>query len=33
MVKLPSRAGGLPVSVGSETEISWGERECHFIPA
>jgi spermidine/putrescine transport system ATP-binding protein len=33
MVKLPSRAGGLPVAVGSETEISWGERECHFIPA
>jgi spermidine/putrescine transport system ATP-binding protein len=33
MVKLPSRASGLPVAVGSETEITWGERECHFIPA
>jgi spermidine/putrescine transport system ATP-binding protein len=33
MVKLPSRASGLPVAVGSETDITWGERECHFIPA
>jgi spermidine/putrescine transport system ATP-binding protein len=31
MVKLPSRAAGLPVAVGSETEVSWGERECHFV--
>ena len=32
MVKLPSRAAGLPVAVGSETEVSWSERECHFVP-
>ncbi|HZP20221.1 MAG TPA: ABC transporter ATP-binding protein [Bauldia sp.] len=33
MVKLPSRASGLPVAPGSETEASWSERECHFVPA
>ena len=33
LVKLPSRASGVPVAVGSETEISWSERECHFVAA
>jgi spermidine/putrescine transport system ATP-binding protein len=31
MIKLPSRAAGLPVAVGSDTEVSWSERECHFV--
>ncbi|MEO8667161.1 MAG: ABC transporter ATP-binding protein [Bauldia sp.] len=33
MIKLPSRAAGLPVAVGGEAEVSWSERECHFVPA
>jgi len=32
MIKLPSRAAGLPVEVGGETEVSWSDRECHFVP-
>jgi spermidine/putrescine transport system ATP-binding protein len=32
MIKLPSRADGLPVEVGGETEVSWSDRECHFVP-
>ena len=31
LVKLPSRASGLPFGVGSETEISWSDRECHLV--
>ncbi len=33
MVKLASRASGLPVAAGSEIDASWSERECHFVPA
>ena len=32
MVKLPSRAAGIPLAVGSETEIGWSDRECHVVP-
>ena len=32
MIKLPSRAAGLPVVIGSDTQVSWSERECHFVP-
>jgi spermidine/putrescine transport system ATP-binding protein len=31
LVKLASRASGLPFAVGGETEISWNERECHLV--
>ncbi|MCB1495512.1 MAG: ABC transporter ATP-binding protein [Bauldia sp.] len=33
MVKLPSRAGGIPLAVGDETEIGWSDRECHVVTA
>jgi spermidine/putrescine transport system ATP-binding protein len=33
LVKLPSRAAGIPLAVGSETDASWSESECHFVPA
>ena len=33
MVKLPSRASGIPLAVGSETEIGWSDRECHVVTA
>jgi ABC-type Fe3+/spermidine/putrescine transport system ATPase subunit len=31
LIKLPSRAAGLPFEVGSATEISWSDRECHLV--
>ena len=31
MVKLPSRATGFPLGIGSETVVSWSERECHLV--
>ena len=31
MVKLPSRASGFPLGIGSETVVSWSERECHLV--
>lgn len=33
MVKLPSRASGLPFAAGSEMEIGWSDRECHLVAA
>jgi hypothetical protein len=33
MIKLPSRAGGMPVTVGTETEIGWSDEECHIVLA
>jgi hypothetical protein len=33
MVKLTSRAAGVALTPGSDTEISWSERECHLVPA
>ena len=33
MVKLASRATGLPLAEGGETEIGWSERECHVVTA
>jgi spermidine/putrescine transport system ATP-binding protein len=33
LVKLPSRAAGIPLATGSETDASWSESECHFVPA
>jgi len=31
MVKLSSRAGGLPLAEGGETEIGWSDDECHLV--
>jgi spermidine/putrescine transport system ATP-binding protein len=31
MIKLPSRAAGIPLAVGSETEIGWRDEECHLV--
>jgi spermidine/putrescine transport system ATP-binding protein len=31
MVKLASRASGIPLAVGSETEIGWNDSECHVV--
>jgi spermidine/putrescine transport system ATP-binding protein len=33
LVKLPSRATGIPLAVGSEATASWSDGECHFVPA
>jgi hypothetical protein len=33
MVKVASRAGGLPVGEGAETEVGFSERECHVVTA
>jgi spermidine/putrescine transport system ATP-binding protein len=33
MVKLPSRADGIPLAVGDETEVGWSDRECHVVTA
>ncbi|MEX2650385.1 MAG: ABC transporter ATP-binding protein [Alphaproteobacteria bacterium] len=33
MVKLTSRAAGVALAPGSDTEIGWSERECHLVPA
>ncbi len=32
LIKLPSRAAGIPLAVGSETDVSWSDSECHFVP-
>ena len=31
MVKLASRAGGLPLTVGSEVELGWGAGDCQVV--
>ncbi len=33
MVKLPSRASGIRLAVGRETEVGWSAEECHVVTA
>ncbi|MCB1487837.1 MAG: ABC transporter ATP-binding protein [Bauldia sp.] len=33
MLKLPSRAEGIPFGAGDETEVGWSDRDCHVVTA